>query len=186
MFQVRIHGRGGQGVVTAAEMLSIAAFEEGKHSQAFPSFGSERMGAPVVAYVRIDEHPIELTEPVMEPDLLIVQDPTLFHAMDVFAGLGDAGFVLVNSARDAHALGIDAVARRLPANHVATVAATELAVRHLGRPTPNTVLLGALTALTEVIHLASVFKAIHDKFSGEIAERNVAAAQAAHDQALAA
>ena len=66
MFQVRIHGRGGQGVVTAAEMLSIAAFEEGKHSQAFPSFGSERMGAPVVAYVRIDEQPIELTEPVLE------------------------------------------------------------------------------------------------------------------------
>ena len=76
MFQVRIHGRGGQGVVTAAEMLSIAAFAEGKHSQAFPSFGSERMGAPVVSYVRIDDAPIELTEPVMEPDLLIIQDPS--------------------------------------------------------------------------------------------------------------
>ena len=186
MFQVRIHGRGGQGVVTAAEMLSIAAFEEGKHSQAFPSFGSERMGAPVVAYVRIDDEPIELTEPVMEPDLLIVQDPTLFHAVDVFAGLGDAGFVLVNSARDAVALGIESVARRLPERHVATVPATELAVRHIGRPTPNTVLLGALTALTETIHLESVFKAIRDKFSGDVAMRNIAAAQAAHDQARAA
>ncbi len=186
MFQVRIHGRGGQGVVTAAEMLSIAAFEEGKHSQAFPSFGSERMGAPVVAYVRIDDAPIELTEPVMEPDLLIVQDPTLFHAVDVFSGLGDGGFVLVNSARDAEALGIESVARRLPERHVATVAATELAVRHIGRPTPNTVLLGALTALTEVIHLDSVFKAIRDKFSGDVADRNIEAAQAAHDQARAA
>ena len=89
MFQVRIHGRGGQGVVTAAEMLSIAAFDEGKHAQAIPSFGSERMGAPVVAYVRIDDDPIELTEPVLRPDLLIVQDPTLFHAVDVFSGLAD-------------------------------------------------------------------------------------------------
>ena len=87
MFEIRIHGRGGQGVVTAAEMFSIAAFEEGKHSQAIPSFGSERMGAPVVAYVRI-----ELYEPVMSPDLLIIQDPTLFHAVDVFSGLARSGF----------------------------------------------------------------------------------------------
>ena len=100
MFQVRIHGRGGQGVVTAAEMLSIAAFEEGKHAQAIPSFGSERMGAPVVAYVRIDDEPIELTEPVMTPDLLIVQDPTLFQAVDVFSGVADDGFVLINTARE--------------------------------------------------------------------------------------
>ena len=186
MFQVRIHGRGGQGVVSAAEMLSIAAFAEGKHSQAFPSFGSERMGAPVVSYVRIDDDPIELTEPVNEPDLLIVQDPTLFHAVDVFSGLADDGFVLVNSSRDAEALGIGSVAARLPEHHVATVAATELAVRHVGRPTPNTVLLGALTALTETIHLESVFTAIREKFGGEVAERNVAAAQAAHDQARTA
>jgi pyruvate ferredoxin oxidoreductase gamma subunit len=183
MFQFRIHGRGGQGVVTAAEMLSIAAFAEGKHSQAFPSFGSERMGAPVVSYVRIDDAPVELTEPVMEPDLLIVQDPTLFHAVDVFAGLGPDGFVLINSARSVAELGIETVAARLPEGHVATVAATELAIRHIGRPTPNTVLLGALTAFTDVIHLESVFQAIRDKFAGDVAERNVAAAQAAHDQA---
>ena len=183
MFQVRIHGRGGQGVVSAAEMLSIAAFEEGKHSQAVPSFGSERMGAPVVAYVRIDEREIELREPVLEPDLLIVQDPTLFHAIDVFAGLREDGFLLVNSSKSVDELGIGEVAHRLPLGHVATVAATELAMEHLKRPTPNTVLLGALTALTDVIHLESVLKAIEHKFPGPVGEANVAAARAAHDGA---
>ena len=186
MFEIRIHGRGGQGVVTAAEMLSIAAFEEGKHSQAIPSFGSERMGAPVVAYVRIDDEPIEITEPVTSPHLLIIQDPTLFHAVDVFSGLASDGFVLINTSREVSDLHIEEAIERLPRHHVATVAATELAMRHLGRPTPNTVLLGALTALTDVIHLSSVVKAINDKFSGDVAERNVRAAQAAHGEAHAA
>src|SRR3546814_528686 len=83
MLQIRIHGRGGQGVVTAAEMLSLAAFEQGRHAQAFPSFGSERTGAPVVAFCRIDDHEIRLREPIMVPDVLIVQDPTLLHQIDV-------------------------------------------------------------------------------------------------------
>src|SRR5690349_22662399 len=86
MFQIRIHGRGGQGVVTAAELLSVAAFREERHSQAFPSFGSERTGAPVVAFCRIDDKPIRLREPVVVPDALIIQDPTLLHQIDVFAG----------------------------------------------------------------------------------------------------
>lgn len=186
MYQVRIHGRGGQGVVTAAEMLSIAAFEEGKHAQAIPSFGSERMGAPVVAYVRIDDDPIEITEPVMRPDLLIIQDPTLFHAVDVFSGLADDGFLLINTARDLAELHIDEALARLPARHVYTVAATEIAMQHLGRATPNTALLGALTALSEVLLLESVITAINDKFAGEIAERNIAVARAAHDAVHAA
>ncbi len=185
MFQIRIHGRGGQGVVTAAEMMSIAAFEEGRHAQAIPSFGSERMGAPVVAYVRIDDDPIELTEPVLRPDLLVIQDPTLFHAVDVFSGLADDGFLLINTARRLPELHIDDALARLPDHHVYTVAATELALRHLGRPTPNTALLGAFTALSEVLHLESVITAINDKFSGDIAQRNVIVARAAHDAAQA-
>lgn len=185
MFQVRIHGRGGQGVVTAAELLSLAAFAEGKHAQAIPSFGSERMGAPVVAYVRIDDSPIELTEPVMSPDLLIVQDPTLFHAVDVFAGLGSVGFVLINTARALSDLHIDDAVARLPQHHVATVPATELAVRHVGRPTPNTALLGALTALTDIVRLDSIIEAVNEKFSGEMAERNNDAARAAREACIA-
>ena len=87
MFQVRVHGRGGQGVVTAAELLASAAFREGRHAQAFPSFGSERTGAPVVSFCRIDDLPIRTHEPVTEPDAVIVQDPTLLHQVELFAGL---------------------------------------------------------------------------------------------------
>jgi hypothetical protein len=106
MFQVRIHGRGGQGVVTAAEMLSIAAFEEGRHAQAFPSFGSERTGAPVVAFCRIADKEIRLREPIMEPDALIIQDPTLLHQVDVFAGLKKDGYILINTTKTFEQLGL--------------------------------------------------------------------------------
>ncbi len=185
MFQVRIHGRGGQGVVSAAEMLSVAAFEEGKHAQAVPSFGSERMGAPVVAYVRIDDKEIELREPVLEPDLLIVQDPTLFSAIDVFAGLREDGYLLVNTAKTMDELGIGEVVKKLPAGNVAAVPATDLAMRHLKRPTPNTVLLGAFTAMSDIVQIDSVFKAIEQKFPGKVGDMNIAAAQAAYDTARA-
>ncbi len=186
MFEIRIHGRGGQGVVSAAEMLSVAAFEEGKHSQAIPSFGSERMGAPVVAYVRIDDQPIDLYEPVMSPNLLIIQDSTLFQAVDVFSGLAGDGWVLINTSRKVEDMNIEEAIQSIPRGQVATVAATKLALHFLGRTTPNTVLLGALTALTDIIHLESVVKAINVKFSGDVAAQNVAAAQAAHAQAQAA
>ncbi len=186
MFQVRIHGRGGQGVVSAAEMLSIAAFEEGRHSQAVPSFGSERMGAPVVAYVRIDDVEIELREPVLDPHLLIVQDPTLFSAIDVFAGLREDGYVLINTTKTLAQLGIEEATNRLPEGHVSTVPATELAMKYLQRPTPNTVLLGALTTMTDTLHIESVCAAILHKFPGKIGEMNVEAARAAHAAAHAA
>ena len=93
MFAVRIHGRGGQGAVTAAEMLSVAAFDEGWHAQAFPTFGSERTGAPVVAFCRISDRPIRLHEPVTDPDTLVIQDPTLLHQVDLFAGLRPDGYL---------------------------------------------------------------------------------------------
>src|SRR6478609_6322163 len=106
MFEIRLHGRGGQGAVTAAEMLSVAAFREGRHAQAFPSFGSERTGAPVVAYCRIDEREIRVREPIMQPDALIIQDPTLLHHVDVFAGLAPQGFVLINTGKTIEELGL--------------------------------------------------------------------------------
>ena len=114
MFQVRFHGRGGQGVVTASEVLSVAAFLEGRHAQAFPSFGSERKGAPVVAFCRIDDKEIRLREPIMEPDALIVQDPTLFKAIDVCQGLKHGGYLLVNSNRPLHELHLDKIVKELP------------------------------------------------------------------------
>ena len=181
MFQVRIHGRGGQGVVTAAEMLSIAAFLEGRHAQAFPSFGSERTGAPVVAFCRIDDREIRLREPVREPDALIIQDPTLLHQVDVFGGLARDGYVLINTSRTFDALGVGDFARTLRADRLCTVPATELALKHVGRPLPNAALLGGFAAVSGRVSLEAVAAAIRDKFKGEVAEGNVAAANAAYE-----
>src|SRR5512144_378205 len=134
MFQIRIHGRGGQGAVSASEMMSVAAFLSDRYSMSFPSFGSERTGAPVVAFVRIDDREIELREPVLDPDVLIIQDPTLFQAVDVFSGLKADGYVLINSSKNAEELGIEDAIKQLPPGHVVNVPATELAMKHLKRP----------------------------------------------------
>ena len=179
MLQIRIHGRGGQGVVTAAELLSIAAFAQGRHAQAFPSFGSERTGAPVVAFCRIADREIRLREPILAPDVLIVQDPTLLHQVDVFQGLQPEGYVLINSQRDFHALGLADIAQRNA--HWCSVPATEIAIRHLGRPLPNAVMLGGFAALSSLITLAAVAHAIRHKFSAKVAEANVAAATEAFE-----
>src|SRR6476619_3985996 len=104
MFQIRFHGRGGQGVVSAAEMFSVAAFLRGKHAQAFPSFGSERMGAPVVSFCRIDDKPIRSREPIVMPDALIIQDSTLLQHTGLFEGLARDGYILLNSIRDFQAI----------------------------------------------------------------------------------
>ena len=179
MFQIRIHGRGGQGVVSASQILSVAAFYSGHYSQSFPSFGSERMGAPVMAFARIDDEEIELREPVLDPDLLIIQDATLFQAIDVFYGLKADGRVLINSSKSIDEMGLGDRLDKLPAGHVVTVPATDLAMTHLQRPTPNTVLLGAMTAMFDLFQMESVEKAIRDKFSGKVADMNVKAARAA-------
>ena len=176
MFQVRIHGRGGQGVVTAAELLSVAAFNEGKHAQAFPSFGSERTGAPVVAFCRIDDSEIRLREPIVEPDVLIVQDPTLLHQIDVFQGLRPDGYVLINSRRSFHDLGLAEIEQRFRRERLTTLPASEIALKHVGRPLPNAVLLGGFAALSGLITLDAVAHAIRAKFKGKVAEANVAAA----------
>lgn len=180
MLQIRIHGRGGQGVVTAAELLSVAAFEQGRHAQAFPSFGSERTGAPVVAFCRIADREIRLREPILAPDVLIVQDPTLLHQVDVFQGLKPDGYVLINSRRSFDELGLAEVAARFRHERLTTVPATEIALKHIGRPLPNAVLLGGFAALSGLVSLEAVSHAIRDKFSGKIAEANIAAAAEAY------
>jgi pyruvate ferredoxin oxidoreductase gamma subunit len=184
MLQIRFHGRGGQGVVTAAEMLSVAAFLEGKHAQAFPSFGSERMGAPVMSFCRINDKEIRLREPVMEPDVLIIQDPTLFRAINVFSGLKPDGYLLINSQKTASELGLTDAVAKLPKGHCRMVSASEIALQHVGRPLPNAALLGSFAALTGAVAFDSVAAAIRGAFAGKIGEANVAAAQASYDAAL--
>lgn len=186
MFQIRIHGRGGQGVVTAAEVLSVAAFRGGQHAQAFPSFGSERTGAPVVSYCRIDGRPIRSREPVVVPNALIIQDATLLQQADVFAGLPDDGYVLINATSEAAASGLGEHLTTHDTRRVMTVHATQIAMRHLGRPLPNLVLLGGFAALTGVVTLADVEAAAGERFSGAVLEGNCAAAREAFDGVSAA
>lgn len=181
MFQIRIHGRGGQGVVTATEMLSVAAFAEGRHAQAFPSFGSERTGAPVVAFCRISDREIRVREPIMEPDALIIQDPTLLHQINVLAGLKPDGYVLLNSHHSFEDLGLGELIRERKADRLCTLPATELGLKHVGRPIPNVPLLAGFAALSGLIKLESVVKAINEKFSGKVAEGNIAAATEAYN-----
>ena len=192
MFQVRFHGRGGQGVVTAAALLASAAFSEGLHAQAFPGFGPERMGAPVISFCRIDDKPIRTHEPVSEPDALIIHDPTLLHQADLFggflgvappgqrnAGLSKQGYMLINSTHGFDELGLEEFVSGFHRDRLLVVPASSLALTHLGRPLPGAALLGGFAALTWAVSLDSVLAAINEKFSGPVAEGNTNAARAA-------
>ena len=176
MFQIRIHGRSGQGNVTAAAILSVAAFFEGRHAQAFPSFGVEHLGAPVVAFCRIADKEIRLREPIMEPDCLIVQEPTLIRAIDVFAGLRPGGYLIVNSNKAIAERIIQTVSDSLPKGRAVVIPATDLARTHVGGARPNAALLGSFAALTGLVHLDSVKRAIGEAFPGEVGAANIEAA----------
>jgi pyruvate ferredoxin oxidoreductase gamma subunit len=176
--EVRIHGRGGQGVVTSAELLASAAFLDDRHAQAFPSFGSERTGAPVVSFCRIADRPIRTREPIASPGILVIQDPTLLHQVDVFGGLQNGGCVFLNTSRSVADLGLGDVAERF---RLVTVPATDLARKHLGRALPGAPLLGALCAVTGVVSLRALGEAIAERFPEALARRNTAAAREAHD-----
>lgn len=181
MVEIRIHGRGGQGVVSAADMFAMAAFSEGHYAQAFPSFGSERTGAPVVSYCRISDDPIRTREPVLEPDILIVQDPTLLAVIDVFAGIRPGGFAIINSTKPVEQLALAELPDGGEQVRIITVPASEIAKKHVGRPLPNAALMGAVAAATGLMRLESVQEAIRHRFFGHIAESNVVAAADAYD-----
>ncbi len=165
-------------------MLSVAAFLEGRYAQAFPSFGSERMGAPVMAFCRIDDKEIRLREPVLQPDALIVQDSTLLHQVDLFSGLPVGGTILINSKRSCDELGLGGFARGIQRYRICTLPATELALKHVGRAVPNVPLMGAFAAITGELGLASVIAAIREKFPSALAEKNVKAASEAFEIAV--
>jgi len=173
--EVRIHGRGGQGSVTAAELLAVAAFEDGKYSQAFPFFGVERRGAPVTAFTRLSEKKIRLRSQIYEPDYVIVQDATLVSAVDVIAGLKPNGIVIVNSEKSAEDIGLDA------GIDVRTIDATGIALEIIGRPIVNTTLLGAFAGATGEISLESIKQSVLARFPGKVGELNVKAAEKAYE-----
>lgn len=167
MIEIRFHGRGGQGAVTSAELLAHAAIAEGKFAQAFPSFGPERRGAPVMAFSRIAEEPILLREQVYEPDAVLVLDPALLTVADVTAGLKEGGVIIVNSKKTA------AEIRKTVAyeGRLAVVNATHIAIEVLGRPITNTTMLGAFLKATGVLPVSAMRAPLEARF-GRIAERN--------------
>ncbi|RMH31892.1 MAG: 2-oxoacid:acceptor oxidoreductase [Nitrospirae bacterium] len=186
MIQVRVHGRGGQGIVTAAELLSMAAFYDGKYAQAFPTFGSERMGAPVTAFCRIDDKPIRSREPISEPDVVLIQDPTLLHQVDVFGGLNPKGLVLINTARTLEELGLAELCAQHPQMRMYTLPASDIALKHLGRPLANAAMVAGFAAVTGVISRQAVEQAIARRFPGRLGELNAAVADEAFDWMAAA
>lgn len=161
MIEIRIHGRGGQGAVIASKLLGSAFFKEGRFVQSFPTFGVERRGAPVAAYVRVDEKQILVRSQIYEPDQVVVLDPTLIEAVDVTQGLKAGGWILINSTRDPGDF------EKLNRFRVATVDASHIAVTHrLGstsHPIVNTAILGAFARITGFVKLESVLLAIKEE-----------------------
>lgn len=175
MKEIRIHGRGGQGSVTAAELLAVAAFDDGKYSQAFPAFGVERRGAPVMAFVRLDDKPIRLRSQIYDPDYVIVQDATLVDVVNIAAGSKPDGFILINTEKKPESFILDT---RAP---IKTLDATKLAMDIIGKPIVNTILAGAFAGASGLLHPESIKDAVLERFPGKVGEKNASAIQAAYD-----
>ncbi len=174
MLEIRWHGRGGQGSVTAAEILATAAINEGKYSQAFAAFGPERRGAPVLAFTRIDDHEILLRTQIYEPDIVVVLDHNLAESEGIGDGLKKGGTVVLNSASDPGKY----LVRFKNASKIATVDATAIAIKELGTPVTNTAILGALVKATGVVRLDTIEEIFRERFKA-YAERNIMAVRAA-------
>jgi len=177
MIQIRIHGRGGQGVVTAAELIAIAAFKNGKQAQAFPFFGVERTGAPVESYVRLDDRPIILREQIYQPNVLIIQDAGLLDSVDIAKGADKKTIIIINTAKAKENLIIN-----LPKANIHTIDATKIALEIIGKNIVNTVILGAFAKITGLISLDSLKYAVTEKFAGhdELIAKNIKAIEKAY------
>lgn len=170
MIEIRLHGRGGQGAVTSAEILALAAIEEGMYAQAFPSFGPERRGAPVVAFCRIDDKPIRLRTNIYNPDLVMVLDPSILRLVDVSAGIKKGGVLVTNTKYSPAALRKELGFKI----SLATVNATQIASEELGLPITNTTMLGALLKAREIVPVEALIGPLENRF-GRIAAKNIKA-----------
>jgi len=177
LLEVRWHGRGGMGAVTSAELVARAAISEGKYAQSFPSFGPERRGAPVIAFLRISNESIKTRTPIDEPDVVVVLDPGLLRAVDVTSGLKDTGKVIINSRKSPAELKSE-FGYRWPA---ATVNATRIARESIGMPITNTAMIGALQRITEVVKMESLVEQLQERF-GTRAKGNIQAMNRAYKE----
>ena len=180
LIEIRWHGRGGQGAVTSAELVAQAAINEGRYAQAFPAFGAERRGAPVVAFVRIHtDEPIRVRAEVTEPDVVVVLDPGLLRIVNVTSGLKANGMVVINSKKQP-----EQIRQEFSLNwSLATVDATKIARELLGVPIVNTSMVGALLRATGVVKLESLFEPLRRRFA-RLAERNISAMKRAYEETL--
>jgi pyruvate ferredoxin oxidoreductase gamma subunit len=177
MIEIRFHGRGGQGAVTTAELVAVAAVNEGRYSQAFPSFGPERRGAPVVAFCRVSDGPIRLRSQIKEPDAVVVLELNLIEVVNPILGLKPDGILIINTH-----IPEDEVRKRYGfVCRMATVDATKIAMEELKRPITNTAMMGALVKATGVVKLESLSEPISARF-GKIAPQNWKAVQRAYQE----
>jgi len=179
ILEVRWHGRGGQGAWTASELLARASIHEGKYIQSFPEFGPERMGAPVAAFTRISNEPIQIHCAVYNPDVVAVLDSTLLKTVPVAKGLNEGGTIIINSKEDPAEM---RKTLNTDKGKLSTVPATEIAMKILGRPITNTAMLGAVAQVTGIVKLESIEKVVKERFRQNIAEKNVAVVKEAYKE----
>ncbi len=179
MIEIRFHGRGGQGAVTSAELLALAAIQEGKYAQAFPSFGPERRGAPVVAFCRISDEPIRIRANIYEPDIVVVLDASLLKIVNVAAGLKPDGLIVTTSKESP-----EKVKELLKVgNRIGVVNAAKIALEILGLPITNTTMLGSVVKASGLVKKESFVQPFKERF-GRIAEKNIAAFEQAYQQTV--
>jgi pyruvate ferredoxin oxidoreductase gamma subunit len=179
MKEVRIHARAGQGAITTASIMGHAAFASGKYAYAFPHFGAARMGAPMNAFLRVDVKPIRMRSQVYEPDYLLVIDPTIMRAFDVYSGIKDGGLVVVNQRGSCH---VPLEVQNKGVNHVC-VPGNEIADEVMGRPLGNTTCLGAFAAVSDLYTVEALNEAVRERFGakGKIADLNVECVKRGYD-----
>jgi 2-oxoacid:acceptor oxidoreductase gamma subunit (pyruvate/2-ketoisovalerate family)/2-oxoacid:acceptor oxidoreductase delta subunit (pyruvate/2-ketoisovalerate family) len=176
LIEIRFHGRGGQGAVTASRIIAIAAYEEGQYSQAIPMYGTERRGAPLTAFVRIDDQRVRERELVHNPDISVVLDPLIAKQQAVVDNLKPGGLVLLNTQDNPEDVKLGGDFK------VATVDATTIALETLGRPITNTAILGAFSKITGLVKVESIEKALKKTFPGRLGEMNIAAVKRSYDE----
>lgn len=180
LVEIRWHGRGGQGAVSSAELVARAAISEGKYASAFPAFGAERRGAPVVAFLRINsKEPIRVRSEIDEPDVVVVLDPRLLHIVNVTLGLKEKGTLIINTAKSLQ----DVEAEFKAKWHLALVDATKIAQESLGVPIVNTSMIGALLKATGVVKIESLLEPLQYHFP-RLAQRNMNAIKRAYEETL--
>ncbi|MHC1743599.1 MAG: 2-oxoacid:acceptor oxidoreductase family protein [Syntrophobacteraceae bacterium] len=179
MVEIRFHGRGGQGAVTSAELTALAAIDEGKFAQAFPSFGPERRGAPVMAFVRVSETQIRTREKVYNPDVVVVLDPSLLQIVNVEAGLKEGGLVILNTKKSAEEIRKETGLKA----RLALVDASKIAMETMRVPITNTTMLGALIKGAGLLGVDALRAPIQNRF-GPIAEKNIKACQRAFEETI--